>query len=60
MTKMEKIGELMVKENEAREGYRKTGDPSLLKMLMDCLREREQILFKHLPVQQIEKHSADK
>lgn len=60
MSKMEEIGQLQTRELKAREGYRETGDPKFLKMMLDCLKEREKLLFKHLPVPLVKAQMSDK
>lgn len=51
MTMMETIGNIQTQEIKARENYQETRDPKFLKMLLDCLKKREELLFKRLPVQ---------
>lgn len=57
MIKMEHIGKLQTKEIEARKEYTETGDPKLLKTLLECLTKREELLFLNLvPISESVKH----
>lgn len=46
---MEQIERIQSKEKEARNEYQETKDPRYLEILLECLRKREELLFRRLP-----------
>lgn len=59
MTKMEIIGNIQTQEKKARESYKETGDPKFLDMLLDCIRKREEMLFRNITSHRKDKTEED-